>query len=306
MSHTSLLKSILIAIAAATLVVAGCGGYTASTPVYTPPTTTQSSPTPTPAPTPAAPTPTPTPTPAPTPAANPDMFQAAMLKPDGHTMGQIQVNASANNGAGMLIVSGGPPNASLDLQFWPFDPDTYGKGGAPAYSVTTVSTDASGNAQMNFQYPKSGVFFGNFRLFQGATDVADSGFNYPSSQSSLTSTPDYHASIQRASTVNDVNWSTFTLGNDQITTGTFNIHGSTLTVNITGAVPSSIYEMTLCPGMTGSGCYGSGRFSTDATGAANATIDLNTTSAGGYTPGDETFYFTRGNALQYVAGFKVQ
>src|SRR5207302_2060817 len=98
---------------------------------------------PAPAPTPA---PTPTPSPTPTPGNNPDMFQAPMMAGNGDMRGQITVNASANNGASSLTLTGAPANTSLTLQFCPFNPDTYGKGGAPCYDLTNVMTDASGNS----------------------------------------------------------------------------------------------------------------------------------------------------------------
>src|SRR5207248_5107490 len=164
-----------------------------------------------------------TPVPTPTPGSNPDMFQAPMQGNGNQITGQIQVNASSNNGAGTLTLTGAPANASLTLQFCPFDPDTYGKGGAPCYNVTTVMTDASGTSSSTFQYPKTGVFFGRFVLMQGTTEIAEDGFTY-------TTTPDFHASIQRAAGVSDVDWSTFTLGNDPITSGSFSVHGPIVAV----------------------------------------------------------------------------
>lgn len=284
MSRLHFILVLVVSLTAATLVIAGCsGGYTA-------PTSTSSSGSS------GAANPAPTPTPAPAPGSNPDMFQAPMINGPGNKVGQIQVNASANNGAGTLTLQGAPQSASMTLRFQPFDADTYGNGAAPAYDITTVTTDASGNAQVNFQYPKSGVFFGAFRLMQGTTAVADSGYTY-------TTTPDFHASIQRASTVNDVNWSpVFTVGNDQVTSGSLNVHGSNLTIQVAGAVPNSRYDVSMCPNGEGSGCYQVASFNTDASGAASASADL----TGTYTPAGETFYIFRGNALEYVGGFKVQ
>lgn len=308
--------AILIFALAATLIFAGCGGTVSTAPVASPTTATTSpappsNPTPTPSPTPTptpTPTPNPTPIPAPTPSANPDMFQAALMKGDGEQHGEIQVNAVSNNGATSVSVAGGPPNTTLVLQFCPFNPDTYGKGGVPCYTVDSIATDASGNAQSTFTFPKTGVMFGHFKILQGTNDLYDSGFAYanPGNSSQKVTNIDFHASLQRASTVTDVNWSTFTLGDDQLTSGNINIHGSMMAVDVRGAMPSSDYMFVLCPGMTGSGCYESGHFTTDVSGNASTTIDLTKTSGGYYTPPGETLYAFRNNALEYVAGFKVQ
>ena len=226
----------------------------------------------------------------------------------GNQDGQLQVNATTNNGATSFTLTSGPASTTLTLEFCPFNPDTYGKGGAPCYIIDTFTTDASGNAQGNFTFPKKGVMFGSFKLMKGTTFWDDFGYAYadPNQPTLRPTTSDFHASLQRASTVTDVNWSTFTLGDDQLTSGNINIHGSMMTVNVTGAMPSSDYMFVMCPGMTGSSCYESGHFATDVSGNAAQTIDLSKTSAGYFNPGSQTLYTVRGNALEFVAGFKVQ
>src|SRR5207237_2212755 len=136
-----------------------------------------------------------------------EMFQAALLGSNVNVIGQIQVNGTANDGSGMVTMQGGPKTSALTLKFCPFYPDPYGNGTVPAtpcYDVTVFTTDASGNAQVTFHFPKSGKFFGAFRVQQNGTTVAVSGYTY-------TSTPDYHASVQTAAGTTDVSWQTFTL-----------------------------------------------------------------------------------------------
>ena len=275
---------LLTVLAAATLVFSGCGGSVAPTPIAA-----------TPAPTPS-PSPTPTPTPTPVPGNNPEKFQVSMLQGDGF-IGGIQVNSTTNDGSGSLTLKGSKITGSMMLRFCPFSPDPYNKGLTPCYDIAPFTTDGSGNAQLTFHFPKSGKFFGAFRVEQGTTDVADSGYTY-------TSTPNYHADIQTFAGTSDVDWAAFSKGSDPLGSGHVDLTGSMLSVVVSGAVANATYGLVLCPNVSGSGCYAAGSFNTDANGAANATIDLNK-EVGSYTPGGETFYVFRGSSLQYVVGFKV-
>src|SRR4029077_6450600 len=119
-----------------------------------------------------------------------------------------------------------------------------------------------------------------------------------------TSTPDFHTSIQRAAEVSNVTWETAP-GSDQLTSGSLNIQGTMLAIQLAGAMPSSTYQIVQCPGEQGSGCNQFGSLATDATGSANFNFDLSkefNNSLGT----EVTFYLVRSGNVEYVGGFKMQ
>jgi hypothetical protein len=235
----------------------------------------------------------------PAPGSNADRFQSPMIDSHNAVVGSVVVNGSANDGNGTVTLMGAPASTTLDLQFCPFFANPMSPAGAPCYDVVKATSDASGNAQMNFHFPKSGVLFGNFKI-PSSTDPnsISTGYTY-------TSSPDYHTSIQPAAQARDVNW-TSPAGNDSLTSGSLNIHGTMLNIQLTGAMRSSTYQIVQCPGELSSGCQQFGNITTDATGSANFSFDL-TTEFGSNSLGTEaTFHLVRANNVEYVAGFKVQ
>jgi hypothetical protein len=224
----------------------------------------------------------------------------------GAAMGQILLNGTANDGNGTLTLTGAPANMDLNLQFCPFftaaqDPRSI------CFGVATVHTDATGSSQQNFHFPQAGIFFGVFKIEQPSSHL------FVATGYSNDSTVDFHTSIQRASEVRDVDWNGFSVGDDQLTSGSLNIHGTTLNIQLTGAVPSSTYWVFQCPGGEDSGCNGQiAKVTTDVSGNANATFDLTTDFGPTFEWTSATIYFSRqttsvdNSRVNYVAGFKVQ
>jgi hypothetical protein len=112
-------------------------------------------PNPTPTPTPM---PTATPSPTPTPSAASDSFLSTMFLGNGRTpspVGPITIDTSANDGSGNLHFTGiGENNTMLVLQFCPYPQAFNG-----CFNVTSLTTDATGGANVNFMFPQKGAYF---------------------------------------------------------------------------------------------------------------------------------------------------
>lgn len=100
-----------------------------------------------------------TPTPAP---SGPDSYLAQIFLTVGKnpvSQGQIMVDTTANNGAGNLQLNNVGAGLNLILQLCPY-PQAF----TNCINVTSLSTDAGGNANVNFQFPQKGAFAGEFQL----------------------------------------------------------------------------------------------------------------------------------------------
>ncbi len=251
--------------------------------------------------------PTPSPTPSPAPGGTPSnsgAFQAIMLNPTGQsTGGQVTVDATANNGSVALQLKGLQSMTSYAVNFCPF-PGGESNG---CFQITTFTADTSGNASASFTFPRVGNWAGVFTVTHNGTIEQASGFTY-----SVTTT-DWRAALQRVSTITGGIGPNYQVGTDPLSSGSVSVAGSTATVQIQGAVPSSTYSVTFCANSGGSSCYNVGPVTTDGAGKGSATFNLLQTAVGNFTPpgifnvGRTTPTSTGGSTggIQFITGFVV-
>lgn len=247
------------------------GGTPGPSPPAPPITTPMTTPPPTPPPTSTPPPPsipTPTPTPTPTPSTT-GLFQATLFSGFGTTLqnrGQVIVDATAIDGNGTVQVSGAATMTSLTLSFCPFPSGKY-----VCFTVVTLTTDTAGFAQSAFHIP-SGTWAGDFQVTTGGNIFATTAFD------TTTSNQSYTAALQPQTTTNPNGINQFpvpVVPQDPLASGRVTVAGSTAIVTLQGAVPSAIYNLTLCTLGDGSGCFQQPTtIPTDASGNANITIPI--------------------------------
>jgi hypothetical protein len=264
----------------------GCGSVSNNPPA---------TPTPTPV---ASPTPTPvaSPTPTPTPAAAPDAFLSTVFLQAGRvssTIGLIFVDTSANHGATHLQFTGiGAPNTTLILQFCPYpqaDPNL------PSCSnVTSLTSDANGNASVNFTFPGRGTFSGEFQIVQtnGAL-VAATGTD--------TVGGSFHSALLPAATI--------TGGIQQTTgsapgSGTIVMNGPDATITLSGTTPSHTFTTAVCSlfptGPAPAPCIALANVTTDAQG--NASVDVGPVQRDLFS----IFQVSDSDGVEFLTAFRVQ
>ncbi len=260
------------------LLLAGCGSISTHT-------LSVATPTPTPI---ASPTPIPTPTPSPTPIEA-DAFLAAMFSVQGRTpspIGSITVDTTANDGAGNLqFIALGEPNTTLVLQFCP-----YPQGFNGCSNVTSLTTDAIGNADITFTFPQKGTFSGIFQLLQtnaaqlAATATGSSGTSF---QSALLPAATIGGGIQQ------------TTGNSP-GSGRALMNGTTAHITLTGTIPNHTFNTAVCSLFLQTACLPLADVTTDALG--NANVNVGTVQPAGLS----IFRVSDINGVQFITAFRVQ
>jgi hypothetical protein len=257
------------------LLLTGCGSVSSNTPG-----------TPTPTPTPVQ---SPTPTPTPSPTATVDSFLSTVFLEQGRTpsaIGQITVDTTANNGAGNLQFTGiGETNTMLILQFCPYPQAFNG-----CFNVTSLTTDASGNANVNFTFPQKGTFSGIFQLLQtntaqlAATATGSTGTNF---RSALLPAANVTGGIQQ------------TTGNAP-GSGTAVMNGTTAHITLTGTTPNHTFNTAVCSLFLTTQCAALANITTDAQG--NASADVGPVQPAGWSD----FRVSDSDGVQFVTAFRVQ
>lgn len=268
-------KAMLVLLSGLFIFLAGCGSVSNNTP----------GPTPTP-----TPNPSPTPTPSPTPSATADAFLSTMFLEEGRSpspMGPITVDTNTNNGAGNLHISSpGVNNTTLILQFCPYPQAFNG-----CSNVTSFTTDASGNANVNFTFPEKGTFSGLFQLLQtntaqlGQTETGTSGISFKSA-------------LLPAGTV--------TGGIQQTTghapgSGTAVVTGTTAHITLTATTPNHTFNTAVCDLFPQAPCTVFANLTTDAQG--NASADVGTVQQ---PVGATIFRISDSDGVEFVTAFRVQ
>ncbi len=240
---------------------------------------------------PATPTPTPTPTPSPSPSpqAASDSFLSTMFLENGRSpspVGPITFDTSANNGAGNLQFMGiGETNTTLILQFCP-----YPQGFNGCFNITSLTTDSSGNANVNLTFPQKGTFSGSFQLLQintaqlAATATGSSGTSF---RSALLPAGTVTGGIQQ------------TTGNSP-GSGTVVVTGTTAHMVLTGATPNHTFNTAVCSLVLASPCAALATLTTDA--AGNASADIGTVQPAG----SSVFRVSDSDGVQFVTAFRVK
>lgn len=271
------------------VILAGCGSVSHNTFTMTPTPT----PTATPTPTPGVPTPSPTPMPTATPAPSPspsasDSFLAQIFVSVGKnpvSQGQISVDTPGNNGAGTLQLNNVGANTSLILQFCPY-PQSF----ANCINVAALSTDANGNAKINFQFPQKGAFAGEFQL------VGLSGQQFAAAGSGTTGL-NFRSELLPAGTI--------TGGIAQPTgmatgLGALTVTGTTAHIVLTGTTPNATFSVAICGLFPQTPCAPLNNVTTDMHG--NANVDVGTVQ----TAGSSIFRLSDPAGVEFVSGFRVQ
>lgn len=201
-------------------------------------------------------------------------------------IGPLTIDTSANNGAANLHITGiGATNTMLILQFCPYPQAFNG-----CFNVTSFTTDAAGNANVNFFFPQKGTYSGIFQLLQtntaqlGATATGDTGLNFRSA-------------LLPAATVT---------GNVQQTTGnasgsgTAVVNGTTGHITLTGTLPNHTFNTAVCSLFLATPCAALADVTTDAQG--NASADVGPVAPAGFS----VFRVSDANGVEFVTAFRVQ
>jgi hypothetical protein len=267
------------------LLLAGCGGVSSKTPAPTP--TPTPTPMPSPSPTPA-PSPSPTPSPTPTPAAS-DAFLTTMFREAGRNpdpVGTVTLDLASTNGAGNIQLTNiGENNTTQILQFCP-----YPEGFSNCINVTQLTTDAGGNANVNFTFPQKGTFSGGFQLVElngaqfGATATGSSGVSF---KSALLPAATVTGGIQQTS------------GNPP-GIGNVVVSGTTAHIVLTGTMPNHTFSTAVCSLTLQTPCAPLADITTNAQG--NASADVGTVQPAGWS----IFRLSDAVGVEFVTAFRVQ
>jgi hypothetical protein len=212
------------------------------------------------------------------------MFLEAGRNPS--PIGPVTIDTTANNGAGNIqLTTSGVTNTTLILQFCP-----YPQGFANCFTVTSFTTDAAGNANMNFTFPQKGAYSGTFQLIQ--TNTAQ--FGATATSSSGTS---FRSALLPAGTV--------TGGIQQTTghasgSGTAVMNGTTAHVTLTATTPSHMFTTAICSLFLATQCAALTSVTTDAQG--NASADVGTVQPAGLS----VFRISDADGVEFVTAFRVQ
>jgi hypothetical protein len=257
------------------LLLIGCGSVSSNT---------QGTPTPTP-----TPMISPTPTPSPTPPAASDSFLTTMFLEAGRNpspLGPLTFDTTANNGSGNLqLTSAGFNNTTLILQFCP-----YPQGFNGCFNVASITTDATGNANMNFTFPQKGTYSGTFQLNQ--TNTAQ----FASTATGSTGTTFRSALLPAATVTGGIQQTT---GNAP-GSGTAVMSGTTAHITLAGTTPNHTFNTAVCSLVLATQCAALANLTTDAQGKASA--DVGTVQAAGWS----VFRVSDSDGVEFVTAFRVQ
>lgn len=218
-------------------------------------------------------------------------------------VGQVTVDAAANDGTTDVKIDRGVASTNLFLKFCSF-----GTANQNCILVGSLATDMNGNADATLKFPQSGTWAGVFYV------GTDNNVSNPSSNSlyhtepdansgNFTSTQSYRVALQPEANVTG-GFGGVSTTPASLTSGFVSETGTTIHVEVHGAKPITQYDFGYCPNSVfGSGCsqYLNSTFTTDASG--NGSIDIQATSG----PSEVFFvdvHNTRGQG--YVTAFVVQ
>ena len=201
------------------------------------------------------------------------------------SQGQISVDSLGNNGAGTLQLNNVGVNTSLILQFCPY-PQSF----ANCINVAALTTDANGNAKINFQFPQKGAFAGEFQL------VGLSGTQFAAAGTGTTG-PNFRSALLPAGTI--------TGGIAQPTgmapgIGAFTVTGITAHVVLAGTTPNDTFSVAVCSIFPQTPCAPLNNVTTDMNG--NASVDVGTVQ----TAGSSIFRLSDAAGVEFVSAFRVQ
>jgi hypothetical protein len=173
----------------------------------------------------------------------------------------------------------------LILQFCPY-PQNF----ANCINVTQLTTDSSGNANVNFTFPQKGTFSGVFQLVQTN-----------SAQAAVTGTGSTGASFKSAL----LPAGTVTGGIQQTTghapgSGTVAVSGTTAHITLTGTTPNHTFATAVCSLSPQGPCSALANITTDSQG--NASVDVGTVQPALWS----VFRVSDSDGVEFVTAFPVQ
>ena len=198
--------------------------------------------------------------------------------------GTISLNMNHDNGSGNLQLSNlGIENETLLFEFCPY-PQEFGD----CINITSLTTDANGQANVNFTFSQHGTYAGLFSLWDtngqlvGAAITGSSGISF---QSSLLPAAQITGGI--AQTTGKVN------GN-----GVIVVNGTTAHITLTGTTPNHTFSTTLTNLFVGEG-IAMANVTTDSHG--NASVDIGEVQPAGL----GVFLLSDSDGIEFVNAFQV-
>jgi len=220
-------------------------------------------------------------------------YQAPLLD----NAGQISIDTS---GTVTVQLTGATASTTFTVQFCPAaDVDTSVT--YSCFTVGTVTTDSSGNANTTMTFPQSGSWAGDFQLLTGTT------LDYSTTISGTGASQTYLSQLEPTSTVNGKGLDGSSGPQDPLTSGSITLSGGALQYTLAGAAPNTSYSAGECLTIAigNSSCYtlynnqNVSGFTTDANG--NVTFSVLDDGEGG----DMLQAFSSSGKAGFIGGFSV-
>lgn len=267
----------LILVIGASLLFVQCGGSN-----NTPATTGTTNP---------SPTPGSTPNPSPNPSATPDAYLATVIcclvsrTPVG--VGQVTVDSTANNGAGIWPSAGTGSGVTMLLEFCP-----YGQSGKNCLKVATYTAGGVGAPPVNFTFPSKGTFAGEFIAYANG-DLTDPEVYTTSGASSALNFRS--AMLPAGSITGGIGQATGSASGSGVLTAT----GTIAHLVLTGTLPNHGFQVSVC-WLDSAHCRAMSNISTDSQGNANA--DVGTLQ----NQDNDMFLVSDSSGVQFISAFRAQ
>jgi len=200
------------------------------------------------------------------------------------------------NGLVSEKLTGLKPSTVYTIMFCKFPGSSYDTQGRPScMNVSSVTSDAGGNAQGSFQFPQSGSWSGQFFFNLGNTTDANS---FTTDAPGTTAT----ASVQLVPEFNGSNGFDSSRAQDPLKSGAVTVANGQITLTLNGAVPNATYNGSQCFVGGSSGCQPVPTIKTDANG--DATVTFTSSTIWGWNILLERFTSTD-SANGFLTGFRV-
>jgi hypothetical protein len=183
--------------------------------------------------------------------------------------GQVSIDTSGNT---TIKLTGAAASTGYTVQFCPgFDSGATTIPAPACFNVTTITTDASGNASSTVMFPKTGNWAGDFNVNDAAGKIKYQTYL----QAPLMNNVTYMSTLLPDTTTNGGAVTTLTK-QEPLTSGTVTYAKNILQFTIKGASPNTTYYTNSSENiyMDSSGTYQLSTFTTDASGNGSSTTSL--------------------------------
>lgn len=230
--------------------------------------------------------PAPSPNPAPVPTS--DSYLATISSTTGTnptSNGTVTID-TATNGAGTLQITG-LAVSNGELQFCP------GGVNSTCTNIAPVTTDAGGNATVNFTFPEKGTFSG---VWQIVMSDCSSGWQIAASSTGDTGANFMSAELPAGNISGGIGQTT----GDAPGSGTLTVNGTTAHLVLNGTTASHTFNVAVCAAPQPSNCTQLSSVTTDANG--NANTDVGTVQPFGWS----VFTVSDSGGVEFISAFRVQ